>query len=184
MAGRSLTSATGQLLALLGLTMAIATGPRAAAGVPAAIADGPTVIDRLLACRTLAEPAARLACFDQASAAASAALAHKDVVVINRQTMRRTRVSLFGLALPRLAIFGDDDSEEIKQIESTVSAARARPDGFIFDLKDGSQWTQTDGAPFALPPEPGDKVVVKKGALGSFMLKLAGQPGVKVIRSR
>jgi hypothetical protein len=39
-----------------------------------------------------------------------------------------------------------------------------------------------DGKPFAIPPQAGDKVVVKKGALGSFIMSVARQPGVKVRR--
>ena len=157
--------------------------PPAATAAPAMI-DAPTAVDRLLACRTQTDPGARLACFDRTSAAASDALARKDVVVINRQAIKRTRTTLFGLSLPRLDILGTDDKDELKQIESVVAAAREVPDGYIFILKDGSQWAQTDGQPIALPPEAGDKVIVKKAALGSFMLKLGSQPGVRVRRTR
>ena len=143
-----------------------------------------TVIDNLFACRGKSDPAERLACFDQASKIASDALGRHDLMVIDRQAVRRTRSTLFGLSLPRLDIFGNDDKDEVKQIESTVLAAREASDGYIFNLKDGSQWAQTDGHPIALPPEPGDKVVVTKAALGSFILMLGHQPGVRVKRIR
>ena len=34
----------------------------------------------------------------------------------------------------------------------------------------------------AVAPKSGDKVVVKKGALGSYIMSVARQPGVKVKR--
>lgn len=155
---------------------------------PASAAPAPpprvVIIDNLFACRGKSDPAARLACFDQTSKAASDALGRHDLIVIDRQAVRRTRSTLFGLSLPRIDIFGDDARDEVKQIESTIQAAREINDGYIFALKDGSQWAQTDGHPIALPPEPGDKVVVQKAALGSFILMLGRQPGVRVKRIR
>lgn len=155
---------------------------------PASAAPAPpprvVVIDNLFACRGKSDPAERLACFDQTSKSASEALGRHDLIVIDRQAVRRTRSTLFGLSLPHIDIFGDDTTDEVKQIESTVQAAREINDGYIFALKDGSQWAQTDGHPIALPPEPGDKVVVRKAALGSFILMLGRQPGVRVKRIR
>jgi hypothetical protein len=49
-------------------------------------------------------------------------------------------------------------------------------------LVDGSLWTQTDDTPVALPPRHGDKVIVKRGTLGSYFLRLGNQPGFKVKR--
>ena len=41
-----------------------------------------------------------------------------------------------------------------------------------------------DSKPVAVPPRGGDKVVVRKGALGSFFLSFGGQAGVKVRRTK
>ena len=49
-------------------------------------------------------------------------------------------------------------------------------------LADGSRWTQMDGKVLALSPRNGEKVVVKKGALGAYFLSVERQPGVKVKR--
>ena len=97
---------------------------------------------------------------------------------------RKTKRGLFGFGIPNLGIFGDDDDEvEIKQIDGEIVSTGFNADGgYIFRLADGSRWTQMDGKPFALPPEAGDKVVVKKGALGSYILSVGKQPGVKVKR--
>ena len=91
--------------------------------------------------------------------------------------------SLFGFSVPNFsALLGGGDSE-LNQIESTVTGAfESGYDGWTIKLADGSTWAQTEGTPIALPPRRGDKVVVKRGTLGAYFLKLGSQPGVKVKR--
>ena len=81
-------------------------------------------------------------------------------------------------------LFGDDDDEDaIKQIESTVASAGRNGDGgWTISLADKTVWTQTDDAMLGLSPKTGEKVVVKRGALGSYYLSVNGQPGIKVKR--
>ena len=112
------------------------------------------------------------------------AVAKRDLVVFDRESVRKTKRGLFGFGIPNLGIFGDDDNEvEIKQIDGEIVSTAFNADGgYIFRLADGSRWTQMDGKPIALPPQSGDKVVVKKGALGSYIMSVARQPGVKVKR--
>jgi hypothetical protein len=106
----------------------------------------------------------------------------EELVVFDRESVRETKRGLFGFSLPNLGIFGDEENE-ISQIEGTVVSFGFNADGgYIFRLADGSRWSQTDGKPLAVDPQNGDKVVVKKGALGSFTLSVAKQPGVKVKR--
>jgi len=144
----------------------------------------PPQVSALLACRGITDSAERLACFDKASATIGEAVAKRDLVVFDRESVRKTKRGLFGFGIPNLGIFSDeDDSVEIKQIEGEVVSTAFNADGgYIFRLADGSRWTQMDGKPIALPPRSGDKVVVKRGALGSYTLSVARQPGVKVRR--
>ena len=144
----------------------------------------PPQVNALLACRSVTDSAERLACYDKAAAGISEAVAKKDIVVYDREAVRKTKRGLFGFSLPNLGIFGDDSDEvEVKQIDGEiVSTARNADGGYIFRLADGSRWSQMDGKPIALPPEHGDKVVVRKGMLGSYILSVAKQPGVKVKR--
>ena len=149
-------------------------------------ADGPppAQIRSLLDCRGITDSAERLACYDKAASVIGDAVSKKDLVVFDRESVRKTKRGLFGLSVPDLGIFGeDDDSVEVKQIDGEiVSTAMNGDGGYIFRLGDGSRWSQTDGKPIAVPPEAGDKVVVKKGVLGSYILSVARQPGVKVRR--
>jgi len=154
---------------------------------PKKITEGPppAQVTTLLNCRTIADNAQRLACYDGAAATIGEAVAKRDLVVMDRESVKKTKRGLFGFSIPNLGIFGDDDDEvEIKQIEGTIVSTGFNADGgYIFRLADGSRWTQIDSKPFAVPPRNGDKVVVKKGALGSYFLTVAGLPGVKVKRT-
>lgn len=145
----------------------------------------PQQVNELLACRTIADNAQRLACFDKSAAVIGEAVAKRDIVVFDRESVKETKRGLFGFSIPNLGIFGDEDKEdEIKQIEGTIVSTAFNADGgYIFRLADGSRWSQLDSKPFAIPPQSGDKVVVKKGSLGSYFLSIPGQPGVKVERT-
>lgn len=164
-----------------------------AGGVAAMIASGavaeraldtaqPATLQSLLSCRAIADSAQRLACYDRAAQGFAEAVGKKDVVVIDRARAREAKKSLFGFSVPNFAgLFGGGD--EVNQIESTVTAAfESGYDGWTIKLADGSTWTQTDGAPVALPPRRGDKVVVKRGTLGSYFVKVGSQPGFKAKR--
>ena len=173
-------------LRVVGLVVAGATLFGTAAAAQKRSADGPppAQISGLLECRNIADSAQRLACYDQAASVIGDAVSKKDLVVFDRESVRKTKRGLFGLSVPDLGIFGDeDDAVQVKQIEGEIVSSAINADGgYIFRLADGSRWSQTDGKPIALPPEAGDKVVVKKGTLGSYMLSVAKQPGVKVRR--
>jgi hypothetical protein len=143
----------------------------------------PLQIQRLLACRSVTDNAARLACFDKETQTVAGAFSTGDVVALDREKVRSTRRTLFGFHVPTLGnVFGGDDSE-IKQVEGVVAAVDGNADGgYIFRLQDGARWSQTDGKPIALEPRRGDKVVIRRGAMGSYFLSVERQPGVRVER--
>ena len=150
------------------------------------IEPGPTppLVSGVLACRAIGNAEERLACFDRSSAALGDAVAKRDLVVFDRESVSKTKRGLFGFGIPNLGIFGDDNDEvEIKQIDGVIAGLAHNADGgYIFRLADGGRWTQMDGKIIALEPRVGDKVVVKKAALGSYIISVTGQPGVKVKR--
>ncbi|WP_230480969.1 hypothetical protein [Sphingomonas sp. Leaf21] len=137
-------------------------------------------------CTSITDTSARLACYDRTVAALVAAERKHDVVVIDRAQVRQTRKTLFGLNLPNLGLFGDggdkDGPEAVNQIESTLQRADVEGGAWIFTLKDGARWRQTDDNVIGGKPRVGSPVVIRRGALGSFKLSLAGQPAVKVRR--
>ena len=169
-------------IAVLAITVA-GTSSYAAAQRRNVEVGTPAQIQRLMACRDIAAPDERLACFDRETSAVSAAIASKDLVFVDRERARAASRSLFGFSIPNFGgLFGGDENE-IKSIESTVTKTGRTPEGgWIFHLADGSVWSQTDDWQLGLPPERGDKVVVSRGFMGSFRLRLNRQPEIKVKR--
>jgi hypothetical protein len=148
----------------------------------------PELYGKLSACRAIAEPTSRLACFDAAAAKLDIALATNEVYMVDKAQVRETRKTLFGLPLPNLGLFGSDDGQadgdanRVVQLDSAITSVGAGADGWIITIAEGSVWKQTDGATLALSPKIGMKVVIKRAALGSYKMNVGGQPAVRVKR--
>lgn len=171
----------GMRIGVLATAMLLAAAG-ASAKQPSESPPPPPQVNQLLACREVADSAERLACYDKAAATLGDAVAKQEVVVFDREGVRQTKKGLFGFSISNLGIFGDEEGE-ISQIEGTIAGYGFNADGgYIFRLADGSRWTQLDGKPIAISPRNGDKVVVKRGTLGSYFLSFGKQPGVKVKR--
>lgn len=158
----------------------------APAGLPAAepVAK-PEAFEALLRCRSIAESEARLACFDGAAASLQAAAESREVVVVDRQQIRDSKRTLFGLSIPRLSLFDDDkdEEEEIKSIEGVVQSAHRDEDGrWVVRLQEGGVWRQIDSNTLGRRPRSGMKVEINRAAVGSFKMRVAGQPGIRVRR--
>lgn len=158
-------------------------GAGAASAAKPSQTQTPAQIQRLMDCRSITAPEQRLACFDRETATMQQAITARDLVVVDKERAKATSRSLFGFSVPNFGgIFGGDE-DEVKQIEGTVTRWGKNADGgWIFYLADGSVWSQTDDWPLGLPPRAGDKVVVSRGVLGSFRLRLNKQPEIKVKR--
>jgi len=166
----------------VGLALCAVAGP--AQAVAPAAKPIPGQIQRVMACRGITDSALRLECFDREVALVQSKIASKDLVVIDRAQAKVAKRSLFGFGGGGIGnLFGDDEADEIKEIVGVVASARRNAEGtWTIKLADGSTWTQTDDAEVALSPKAGAKVVVRRGALGSYKLSVAGQPGIKVRR--
>lgn len=153
---------------------------------PPAPTGRPEAFDALVKCRAITEDAARLRCFDQAAAALEQAADRRDVVIVDRAQVRQTKRTLFGLELPHLSIFGggdDDKAEEVTQIDGIIASAFQNGNGrWVVRLEDGGTWAQIDDNPISIWPKAGQKVLIKRAALGSYMMRVNGQAGVRVRR--
>jgi hypothetical protein len=140
---------------------------------------------RVVNCRAIVQTAQRLACFDREVAALDAAEAARELVVMDRQQVRSTRRSLFGLALPDLGIFGENntDDDAPAQLDSTIkSASQNAHRKWILTLEDGARWIQIDTRNMAIEPKAGLRIQIRRAGLGSYMANVAGQPGIRVRR--
>lgn len=144
----------------------------------------PPVYQAVVDCRTIADAAQRLACFDRTVEVMASATSDKELVILDRATMRETRKGLFGFNLPKLKLFGggdEDPRDEVKQIDSTIAGIRSAKDGLpVFTIEDGARWKQTEGR--NVFPKIGQKITIKAAALGSYMASINGRAGVRVMR--
>ena len=164
------------------LVTLVASGAVSATPLPLS-ATPPAQISQLLACRGLPDAAARLACFDRESASVSQSIERKDLVIVDREAVRTARRSLFGFSIPRLGLFGNNDKEEVNQIDGLLAAtSHNRDGGYVVTLQDGTVWDQIDDRSLAIEPRAGDKVVVSRATMGSFWLNIRRQPGLRVRR--
>ncbi len=158
--------------------------------VPAVAQSSPTPrplesrhLTSIEACRAIGADSARLACFDREAAALLAASRSGELSVVNRADMRTARRSLFGFALPKLPFFaGDKSADEVPDVlESTVGSARAIANGrYRVQIAAGDAvWETTEASTRLSAPRAGEKIVISKGALGSYFLRFNGQNGVK-----
>lgn len=166
------------LILLLAL---IAAGPvQAQVGAP----GRPESVDRMVACRQIAAPEARLACYDAAVARFDAAQRQGEVVVVERDQVRQARRQLFGFQLPGVTLFDQGEQpERLEEIETTLVRAGQGGDGrWVFTLADESVWRQIDTERVTFRNRAGEPVRVRRAALGSFLMTLGGSRAVRVRR--
>lgn len=141
------------------------------------------VVTRVVACASVADPQQRLACFDREVAAMNAAQRKGDLVAMDREHIRKTRRSLFGLALPDLGVFGDDSDDSASEIQTTLKRVGQTPDGkWIFDLAEGGRWVQLDSREFIIDPKAGHPIRIRRAAMGSYLANVNKQIAVRVRR--
>lgn len=144
-------------------------------------------LSRVVGCRGVADTAERLSCYDREVAALEAAEARKDVVVVDREQLRKTRRTLFGLVLPNLSVFGNDDPNEegVTSIETKITKLARNPYGrWIFDVEDGGRWIQSDSRELSRDPKVGQTIAIRQAAMGSFLANVDGQVAIRVQRVR
>jgi len=153
---------------------------------PAAAQESPAAIRGLAACRAIADNGQRLACFDREAAALVTSVEKKETVLLDKQEVRKTKRSLFGFSLPRLPFFDDGKEDpkeeaEFQQIEAPIKTVQSTGYGrFRFTIEEGAVWQTTEG--INAFPKPGQKVIIKKGLMGSYFIRFEGNRAVKGMR--
>jgi hypothetical protein len=100
--------------------------------------------------------------------------------------MKQARKSLFGFSLPKISLFGggenDQDEEDLKVLETTVSSARQMNDGnWRIQLADGVYWRQME-AKDIFAPKPGDKIKIRRASMGSYLASINGRTAFRIKR--
>lgn len=172
--------------ALLGAAVLAAAAPGGAySASPPKLPGRAELIKELSACRTVTDPTERLACFDKTAAALDEAQRKGDVVVVDRQQVREVKRQAFGFRLDALSVFNKGGAKEAEDeaITTVATAAYRNASGkWVVTLEGGAVWRQIDDEELSRDPHPGSQIRVRKASLGSFMMNVDGQPGIRVHR--
>ena len=144
----------------------------------------PPLYSAVLDCLSVPDKEARLACFEEAALKLKAATERKDIVVVDKEQIKKTRHTLFGLPLPHIDILGSDsDQNQVTQVDGIVASAHHDGDGrWVINLQDGAVWQQTDDRVVARAPRAGFTVRIERAAMGTFMMRIQNQPAIRVRR--
>ncbi|HEX8308303.1 MAG TPA: hypothetical protein VF645_07770 [Allosphingosinicella sp.] len=138
------------------------------------------LIQALSACRSVVEEKARLDCFDQASARLAEAVEKKQLVVLDQQEIRETRRSLFGFSVPNIPLFRGEGGGDDGKLETTIAGASRLEGGkWQIRLEDGAIWQTNETRLNLSDPRPGQKILIQRGTLGNYFLRIDGQRGVR-----
>lgn len=150
-----------------------------AASSPAAAQDSKDTLAELRKCRELTDNQARLACFDRQTAVLLTAEANGEIKLVDREKADETRKGLFGFSGVKVPFF--DEGEQIDEIESTITQVqRFGREGWLITIEEGGAvWRITDPPMRFNAPRVGDKVVIKRGSLTSYFIRVRTQIGVK-----
>lgn len=135
-------------------------------------------------CRRVSEDAARLACYDKAAGALDAAEAKGDVVVIDRAQAQAVRRQAFGFNLPSVSLFNRAIRDEaVDRVEVELSGAHQGGDGrWVMATTTDQVWRQTESDDLFPAPRTGSKMVIRRGAIGSYFCKVDGLGATRCAR--
>jgi hypothetical protein len=145
------------------------------------------LVQALKECQKLRDDAGRLACYDRSAGAMITAADTGDFTVVDRESVNKARRSLFGFALPSLPFLSRNSGKEItaSRLETKITSFRDIGNGFFrFGIAEGGAvWETTEGSLLS-DAKPGDKIVISRGAIGSYFAKIGSQREVRVRRLR
>ncbi len=143
----------------------------------------PPVFEALVACKLIANPEERLACYDAKVTAIDEAEKKDEIVMADKESMKDARRGLFGFNIPKIKIFGNSDENEIKELVTTIKSARRDGDGkWVLTLADGARWQQTDSGNPIREPKSGMEIKIRPAALGSYFVNIGGQRAIRMKR--
>lgn len=172
--------------------LVVAVAAALAGGSALAAPAAPPRADRwqaIVECRRETNDKSRLACMDAAIAAAEAAEANRELVIVDRKRAEaedRSRFGLTGGETLAQAVTKPLKPARIRNYDSTVLRAfqSSYLKEWIFWLADGSVWRQHGDDEIYREPKQGSTVSISRGALGTFFLVVDRGFAVRVRRIR
>lgn len=174
-----------KLRSILAVTFATLGAHMAAAQrQPSTSASNP-LVEALADCQAIHDDVRRLSCYDTAAGRMVAAERRQDVVIVNREDVRKARRSLFGLALGPNDVFAgrSSPSDRIEKLDTTLLSAREIGNGrWSLILTEGGRWQTTEAWTLTADLKSGMNVTIHPGALGSYVARVGNQRAVRVQR--
>jgi hypothetical protein len=174
--------------AILFTAAAAALGASPAAAEEAKPAE-PELYRQMVACKDIPDPAARLACYDRQVTAFDTATRNKDIVIADREEVRKTRRGLFGFTAPIGRLLGlsgnkdEEEREEVDKLETKIAkVGRSGDGGWRLTFEEAGTWEQIDTRGWVMSPKVGQVAVISRAALGSYLVSVDGQRGIKMRR--
>jgi hypothetical protein len=142
----------------------------------------PKTYSDMVACRAIADPTERLACFDREVAAFEQAKVNEDVIITDRETVKQAKKEAFGFDRPELKILGKEGKTDVEEVEGVVSTISADRSGKLtIILESGARWQQIDTRAISTVKQ-GMKVRIRRGAMGSYFVNIDTKPAIKMRR--
>jgi hypothetical protein len=161
---------------LIGMAAALVAAGPARATAPATTAE-------FLACAAEKDDARRLACFDAAVDRARAAPANPAPAVVAAPLSQEEKFGLRG-ELKQEKAQKVPELQELEQLQAQVTKVSTKPHGeLVVTLENGQVWTEIQTNSGARV-KAGDRVAIKPGALGSFLLVAPNGRSTRVTRVR
>jgi hypothetical protein len=156
--------------------LAVLAAALAASGAVSAAPPKPSAaqVKALADCVAITEDAARLACYDKTARLLVDAEKSGEVVVIDQAQVKEAKRQSFGFNINFGPLFErGGKAEQVNELATTVASATQTADGkWLIRTGEGQVWRQIDSDPLYADPKHGDKVVIRRGALGSYFLKV------------
>lgn len=162
--------------------IAIGLGLSLAWSCPAAAKpDYKAVYEAMTQCSAIVDLTERAGCYDRTIAEAKAGKRNS-----NDETASANSPDPAGFGSETMDRQERPKRDEIDSVTRTVSRSRlVQPGIYLVDFDDGTQWQFVEGVPlYFSPPKKGAKVEIRRGALGSFVMKIPGRAPVRVKRMR
>lgn len=149
----------------------------------------PDVVDQIAVCARIGKKDARLACYDSVAQAAARPAQRADS---GSQPSPPPAPSAStddakpqGLGAEQVTRRTRDVAESTAPTESETTVIASRDIGrglWQFQMADGAIWRMTERVAGFRPPSSNGTVSVRRGALGSYMMKVGRQGAVRVMR--
>ncbi|MXP25257.1 hypothetical protein GRI39_04255 [Altererythrobacter indicus] len=147
------------------------------------------VLSILRECAKVADPTARLACFDnnlRSGPSSTAMQQHPKASPADTPPIHNQRSVSEGFGANDVRHpdrFAKPPADQQSLTARVASVSKREPGIYLVTLEGGAQWLFSESVPFSFnPPRKGSQVSINKASLGSYLMSVGKQSAVRVKR--